>query len=278
MKLVIAFLVGGSLTLLLFYIQMALSQSKKPSKDSLSLALEKFVEQHLLNKNYPYITAYAAWVERTLKEPPVAKLNVKLLLACQLFGGILLWIVFSIGLGSFSVGLGLLLVPTGLALPYFYVRHKLSQHHVVLMKALPDCFDLIALMMEAGLDFGSALQQYIAKGTSGPLRDLWEGAQQEIQMGCSRMEALERMIERTTFPTLRTGIRNIIQSLTLGTSLAPMLRAQAVALRTKRMQIAEKKAAEAPLKVLFPLFVFIFPTVFLILFGPMALLFMKGGF
>ena len=97
-------------------------------------------------------------------------------------------------------------------------------------------------------------------------------------MGRSRCDAFSNLAGKTTYYPLRDVCRGIVQALTLGTSLAPLMREQAGALRIKRMQVAEKKAAEAPLKILFPLFVFIFPTIFMVLLGPMAILFMRGGF
>ena len=97
-------------------------------------------------------------------------------------------------------------------------------------------------------------------------------------MGCSRKEAYALLAQRTTFRPLRDLSRGIVQALLLGTSFAPFLRQQAAALRLKRLHLAEKKAAEAPLKILFPLFVFIFPTIFLVLLAPIALSLSRGGF
>ena len=166
----------------------------------------------------------------------------------------------------------------GGCVPYFWLLQQRSRFHVTLLKAMPEWLELMALVMEAGLDLSAGIQQYLQKGAPGPLHHLLSGLHKETQMGRSRAEALAALAQKTSYPPLRDVCRSIVQALSLGSSLAPLLREQGAALRTKRMQVAEKKAAEAPLKVLLPLFIFIVPTVFIVLFGPMAMLFFKGGF
>ena len=143
--------------------------------------------------------------------------------------------------------------------------------------ALPEALDLLTLVMQAGLDFQVALAHYLDRAPQGPLRDELATVQSEIRTGVSRVDALRRLAERVPDRDVRETARAIVQGIELGSSLTPILRAQARALRQRRAFAAEKRAAVAPLKLMFPLFVFIFPTLFVVLFGPVVLTVMKGG-
>ena len=138
-------------------------------------------------------------------------------------------------------------------------------------KTLPEAIDLLVLVMQAGLDFQVALAQYL---DTAPHNALWEELtllQTEIRTGQSRVEALRHLAERATELNLKETARTLIQGIELGSSLTPILRGQAQALRKRRAFAAEKRAAVAPLKLMFPLIVFIFPTIFVILIAPVVL-------
>jgi tight adherence protein C len=142
--------------------------------------------------------------------------------------------------------------------------------------ALPEAIDLWVLVMQAGLDFQVALSHYIDRGPDGPLKDELAVLQAEIRTGTSRVEALRHLRERIPLLDLRETIQTLIQGIQLGSSLTPILKTQARALRHRRAAQAEKRAAVAPLKLMFPLFVFIFPTIFVILLAPVVLNMMQG--
>jgi tight adherence protein C len=142
--------------------------------------------------------------------------------------------------------------------------------------ALPEMIDLLALVMQAGLDFQVALAHYLDKAPAGPLRDEMAVVQSEIRTGHSRVDALGHLCQRVPDRDVRETARAIIQGIELGSSLTPILRTQAKALRRRRAFEAEKRAAVAPLKLMFPLFVFIFPTLFVVLFGPVVLTVLSG--
>jgi len=142
--------------------------------------------------------------------------------------------------------------------------------------ALPEAIDLLTLVMQAGLDFQVALAHYLERAPQGPLREELSIVQSEIRTGTSRTDALRNLAERVPVKDLQETARAIIQGIELGSSLTPILRAQARALRKRRAFAAEKKAAVAPLKLMLPLFVFIFPTLFVVLFGPVVLTVMRG--
>ena len=136
---------------------------------------------------------------------------------------------------------------------------------------LPEAIDLLVLVMQAGLDFQVALAHYLERAPHNALWDEFSTLQTEIRTGLSRTDALRHLAGRVEEPSLRETARTIIQGIELGSSLTPILRAQAQALRKRRAYAAEKRAATAPLKLMFPLLVFIFPTLFAILVAPMLI-------
>jgi tight adherence protein C len=144
-------------------------------------------------------------------------------------------------------------------------------------RALPEAIDLLALLLQAGSDFQVALAYYVNEAPAGALREAFAFTQQEMQLGVPRVQALKNLAARWPEPSLRETVQTLTQGLELGSSLAPLLRMQAQALRRQRGFAAEKKAAQAPLQLLFPLLVFIFPTILLVLFGPLALGVMEHG-
>jgi pilus assembly protein TadC len=278
MKLLAALLAGLSAALVIRCLRSGFAAMPRPDPKCLTHLLEKSMAR-VLHRQDPRLTRYVRHITPMFAEVPLpSTLTLPLFLAWHAVAGIPLWILLSVAWPNAAI-LGLpVCVAIGLPLPYVWLKHKQRAYHVLLLKALPECLELQALVMEAGLDFQAGIQRYLDKGTPGPLKQLLQGVHREIQLGRSRSDAFAHLGQRTTFPALRDVCRGIIQALALGSSLAPWMREQASALRTKRMQLAEKKAAEAPLKILFPLFAFTFPTIFIVLIGPMVMIFMKGGF
>ncbi len=163
----------------------------------------------------------------------------------------------------------------GFAVPLFLIKDKVKARHKAIFRQLPDILDMLTLMVEAGLDFNAALNK-VLQLEKGPLVDELSMAQQEVKLGKSREEALGTMSERVHYIPLNTVINSIILALKTGGSLAPALRSLSDQFRTERAQLAEKMAGEAPIKLMAPLVLLIFPTIFIILFGPVLLTFMNG--
>jgi len=149
--------------------------------------------------------------------------------------------------------------------------HQNRQRHKEIAAHLPEAIDLLVLVMQAGLDFQVALAHYLAKAPHQALWDEFYTLQMEIRTGASRADALRHLAQRTQEPHLKETARTLIQGMELGSSLTPLLRSQAIALRKSRAYEAEKRAAVAPLKLMFPLLVFIFPTILVILIAPMVI-------
>ena len=135
---------------------------------------------------------------------------------------------------------------------------------------LPDALDLLAVSVEAGLGFDASLAK-LREHMEGPLAEEFGLTLSEMRFGESRGEALKRMSDRVDAPELSAFTRAIIQADQLGTSLGRILRVQAADARLRRQAAAEEKAMKAPIKMLFPTVLFIFPAMFLVILGPAIL-------
>jgi tight adherence protein C len=154
--------------------------------------------------------------------------------------------------------------------PLIWVNDQVKKRHLQISRALPYSLDLLTLSVEAGLDFTAALAKVVEKGKAGPLRDELQLVLKQLKMGKTREEVLKAMIIRVDLPSLSTFVTALIQADKMGTSLGKVLRIQSTQMRIERTQRAEKLANEAPVKMLFPLIACIFPTVFMVLFGPIV--------
>jgi len=172
-----------------------------------------------------------------------------------------------------SLGFGIF----GWFLPSIWLADQIKKRHHAIARALPYALDLLTLSVEAGLDFQAALGTVVEKGRPGPLQEELVIVLSEIRLGKTREEALRNLAERVQLPQLTAFVSNLIQADRMGTSLGKVLRIQATQMRINRTHRAEKLANEAPVKMLLPLIGCIFPTVFMILFGPIIYRLMFGG-
>jgi tight adherence protein C len=177
-------------------------------------------------------------------------------------------------LGYWVIIVGLL---AGGYYPAIWLRDQVVKRHHKITRALPYNIDLLTLSVEAGLDFTAALAKVVEKGKPGPLIDEFALSLRQLKMGKTREQALRTMVERVDLPALTSFLTALIQADRMGTSMGKVLRIQSTQMRIERTQRAEKLANEAPVKMLFPLIACIFPTVFLVLFGPIIYQFMAGG-
>jgi len=140
--------------------------------------------------------------------------------------------------------------------------------------ALPDALDLLAVSVEAGLGFDAAIAKVTEK-MQGALSEEFALTLNEIRIGESRIEALKKLAERTATPEVSAFTRSIIQADQFGISLGRILRVQATDSRLRRQAAAEERAMKAPIKMLFPTVMFIFPSMFLVTLGPAFLEILK---
>jgi tight adherence protein C len=170
----------------------------------------------------------------------------------------------------------LLFMLLGTYYPLLWLNDQVKKRHLQISRALPYNLDLLTLAVEAGLDFTAALAKVVEKGKAGPLREELQLVLKQLKMGKTREEAMKSMIVRVDLPSLTTFVTALIQADKMGTSLGKVLRIQSTQMRIDRTQRAEKLAGEAPVKMLFPLIACIFPTVFMVLFGPIVFQFFFG--
>jgi tight adherence protein C len=161
--------------------------------------------------------------------------------------------------------------------PFIWLADQIKKRHHKVQRDLPYAIDLLTLSVEAGLDFQAAIGTVVEKGKPGPLMEELGIMLGEIKLGKTREEALRNLADRVQLPVLTAFVTNLIQADRMGTSLGRILRIQSTQMRIDRTQRAEKLANEAPVKMLMPLVACFFPTVFMILFGPIVFRLMYGG-
>jgi tight adherence protein C len=154
--------------------------------------------------------------------------------------------------------------------PDLILNARIRSRRDAVRGALPDALDLLAVSVEAGLGFDGAITK-LTDHMTGPLVDEFGLLLSEVRMGESRQSALKNMSERVGAPELSAFVRAVVQADQLGISLGRILRVQAADSRLRRQAAAEEKAMKAPIKMLFPTVLFIFPSMFLVVLGPALL-------
>jgi tight adherence protein C len=155
--------------------------------------------------------------------------------------------------------------------PKIWLKGIVRRRHLEIQKALPNVLDLLTLSVEAGKDFLTSLRDILARRRRDALGEELERTFREIQLGKQRRVALKELSRRVQQPDLSNVLNSIVQADELGVSIGQILRIQGDQLRGKRFNRAEKLANEAPVKILFPLVLFILPSVIIILMGPLIL-------
>ncbi len=182
-----------------------------------------------------------------------------------------------LGLDSFSLWLMLAAAGLGFFYPRIWLRDVRKRNLVQITRHLPVFLDFLTLSVEAGLNINGALQQAVEKGPEGPLRREFEHVLRDLKSGLSRADALRRMDDRLRVKEVTNFVGAVIQAERMGSGLAATLRFQSEQRRSERFQRAEKQAMEAPVKLIFPLVVFIFPVTFIVLGFPIVMKFMQEG-
>lgn len=169
-------------------------------------------------------------------------------------------------------------VPLAFVLPDSKVKSQINKRQQDLMSNFSTTVDLTALIIESGLDYMTAFERIIKVAKQKTTLEVEiEKMLNETKLGYSRREALERFASRTGVQDIRSFVGLIVQSDELGTSLVDLLRNFSTDLRFRRLNKAEKLAAQAATKMLIPLFIFIFPVVFIMMLAPMFADFLSGG-
>lgn len=201
----------------------------------------------------------------------------------QFFGGKLVSALGGALIGAVLAGDNALMagLSIGGLFGFFYPNIWLSDHtkkrNLAILKALPFFLDIVTLSIESGLNLTGALQKAVDKCKPGPLMTEINRVLRDVRAGKPRVEALRDMADRLDHPPISSLVSALIQGELMGSSLGPILRAQSDQRRTERFQRAEKLAMEAPVKMLGPLIMFIFPCTFVVLGFPIAMKFLGSG-
>lgn len=215
-----------------------------------------------------------AMAGRTASWPLDRVLMMKPLLA--LVGALLGVLLYSSNPGTGIFVLGMALTAFGYFLPDLLVYNNGIKRQQAIQLELPNTLDQLLISVEAGLGLESAMAR-VAAGGKGPLSEEMGRTLQEMQVGRSRREAYAAMADRSSVADLKSFVRAVVQADKYGIGIARVLRTQAGQMRIKRRQRAEETAMKLPVKILFPLLLFIFPTIFIVILGPAVINIMKSG-
>jgi tight adherence protein C len=198
-------------------------------------------------------------------------LAMRFVLAVVFGGG--LFLVFMISGRNWLSGLGIsaLFMIIGYMFPSMWLSSRIGARQKAVFRAMPDALDLLTICVEAGLGFDSAMKKVHEKWEDELALEFGR-VLQEINLGKIRREALKDMSERLQVSELTSFVAAVIQSEQLGVSMAKVLRIQSDQMRVRRRQMAEEEAHRAPIKMIFPIALLIFPSILMILLGPAALL------
>lgn len=261
------------------------AMDRPPTLEEIELAMpfSERVVQPILRKISEIVTraAPAQTIERTRRKlelggllqriGPAEFLAIRYVLAV-LLGGLAL-----VGLGATNMPLfqKILLIPVITALGFFLPvlwlgsRTRARQHDI--QRSLPDALDLLTICVEAGLGFDAAMAK-VAEKWQNELSRAFSKVLQEIQLGKVRREALRNMAETMDVRDVTTFIAAVIQADQLGVSIAKVLRIQSNEMRVRRRLRAEEQARSAPVKLMLPIAFLIFPSLFIVLLGPSAII------
>lgn len=168
-------------------------------------------------------------------------------------------------LGNLSASYVIAGTLAGYFLPTVTLRDLRVKRQGLIVKSLPVYLDYLTMSVEAGLNMTGAISQAVERGPSGPLQIEFEKVMRDMRAGMPRIEAFRAMATRVQVTEINSIVSALAQAERTGASLGHTLRIQADQRRVERFQRAEKKALEAPVKLVFPLIVFIFPVTFMIL-------------
>lgn len=192
-----------------------------------------------------------------------------------LIAGTVSWMMAGEGQSLWAILLG---GGLGWMYPDLWLREHTKKRNLVILKSLPFFLDIVTLSIESGLNLTGAISQALDKCKQGPLVIEFNRVLRDIRAGKPRIEALRDLAERLDFGPISSLVSALVQGELMGSSLAPILRAQSDQRRTERFLRAEKLAMEAPVKMLGPLILFIFPCTFAVIGFPIVMKFLGSGF
>lgn len=171
----------------------------------------------------------------------------------------------------------LTLLMLGFRLPIFYLGKKKTARIKAINVSMPDFFDTVNLLLEAGMGLDLALLE-VSKNIKGPLADEFFLTLEDMKLGKSRREAFYALRKRVPSDSFQSVITSLIQADQLGIGMAKVLSNLTIRIREQRREAAREQAMKAPVKMLFPMVFFIFPSLFIVILGPLAITLITKGF
>lgn len=178
--------------------------------------------------------------------------------------------------GSLARMAVLLLPVMGFMLPSARLKRAARERSTTIFKDLPDIVDMLAIAVEAGSGFEAAIST-VCTNFHSPLTEELLVALQEMELGLSRREALQQLRDRVDVEPVRVMVLSLLQADALGIPIGRVLKSQAAEVRARRRAWAREKAAKLPIKIMFPLVLFIFPPILGLVLGPAVFSFSKLG-
>jgi len=193
-----------------------------------------------------------------------------------LFAGVII-LVYITGRRPWLQGLGFsaLFLVIGFMFPDLWITGRVKSRQRSVFRAMPDALDLLTICVEAGLGFDAAMSKVHEKWDNDLALEFGRVIQ-EIRLGKLRRDALRDMAERLGVPEMTSFVAAVIQSEQLGVSMAKVLRIQSDQMRVRRRQMAEEEAHQAPIKMVFPIALLIFPSLLIVLLGPAGMILMSS--
>jgi tight adherence protein C len=210
-----------------------------------------------------------------MRMEPSVFLVFRIVMAVVLGGSLL--VVFIVSGRNWVQGLAVAFLFTllGYFFPDLWLTSRITRRKKGIFRAMPDSLDLLTICVEAGLGFDAAMAKVHEKWDNDLALELGRVIQ-EIRLGKLRRDALRDMAERLGVPEMTSFVAAVIQSEQLGVSMAKVLRIQSDQMRVRRRQLAEEEAHRAPVKMVFPIGLLIFPSLLIILLGPAAMLLLRS--
>ncbi len=236
-----------------------LGEANKPSNESeVSAIRDKLVSASYRHAQAPILFMGAKLLSGILVLMIVVFLPAKMLG----FPSVLAQVVFYVGAAS-----------AGYFLPMLWLRYAISARKDKLLKAFPDALDLMVVCVEAGLGLDAAIGRVSSeiKFAHRELAEEFNLISLELRTGLSRTEALKNLSRRIDLEEVGSLVALLVQTDKFGTSVAQALRVHSDSMRVNRQLRAEELAAKLPVKLLFPLIFFIFPSLFVVVVGPAAI-------
>ncbi len=280
----IALLIPLMASLVIIFIVLMISnlRNKIPDEDRVYMDPVPFLMKplwpflNLLSIPAQYLPiGYILWLKGRLKRSELIYLfNPGQFFGLQLLSASLFvfatWFSFNM-LHIDSIGYIILAGFLGFFLPLISLNDRRKKRELQIVRSLPIYLDYITMGVQSGLNFSGSLIQATDKGPEGPLKRELMIVQRDIRAGISRVEAMRNMAERLEIREINSLVSTIAQAERTGSDLGESLKIQADQRRIERFQRAEELALKAPVKLVFPLVAFIFPTTFMILLFPIAM-------